>query len=366
MPKHQISSGADYAPTAEAELVVEPGEFHFAAAFLDHGHIHGQTNGLKDAGATLKWVYDPDPAKVADFVAKTPEVQVAESYDQILDDASIDLVASAAVPSERAEIGFQAIRAGKDYFVDKSPFTTLEQLEKARGIVAETGRKYMVYYSERLHNEAGMKAGQLIADGAVGRVLQVINLAPHRLAKATRPEWFFDKSKYGGILTDIGSHQFEQFLAYTGATDAEINFARVANFNNPDRPGLEDFGEVSLRANTGASFYCRMDWFTPDGLPTWGDGRTFVVGTEGTLEARKYVDVARQAPASKIFLVNGTEEREIECLDETGFPYFGRLILDCLHRTEHAMTQEHAFKAAELSMRAQEIADAHSLPNVDS
>jgi predicted dehydrogenase len=357
MSKHQISSGADYAPTAATVNVVEPGAFVFASAFLDHGHIYGQTNGLKDAGATLKWVFDPDDEMVAAFVEMHPEAKAADSYEQILDDPEIQMVAAAAVPSERAAIGFQALQAGKDYFTDKSPFTTLEQLEQARKLVTETGRRYMVYYSERLHNEGGMAAGQLIADGAVGKVLQVINLAPHRLSKAARPDWFFEKEKYGGILTDIGSHQFEQFLHYTGAQDASINFARVGNFNNPDKPGLEDFGEASLTADNGASFYCRLDWFTPDGSASWGDGRTFVVGTEGTLEVRKYMDVARSAPASKIFLVNGTHEQEIDCLNNTGFPFFGELILDSINRTENAMTQEHAFKAAELSMKAQLMAD---------
>lgn len=357
MSKHQIASGANYAPTAEAEKVVQPGEFIFAAAFLDHGHIYGQTNGLTDAGGTLKWVYDPDPQKVSAFVEKNPEAQVADSYEQILNDPEIKLVTSAAIPSERAGIGVQALQAGKDYFTDKSPFTTLEQLNEARRLVAATGQKYMVYYSERLHNEAGMRAGQLIADGAIGRVLQVINIAPHRLSKGTRPDWFFDKEKYGGIITDIGSHQFEQFLHYTGAADAKINFARVENFNNPDKPGLEDFGEASLTADNGASFYCRMDWFTPDGSASWGDGRTFVIGTTGTIEARKYMDVARAAPASKIMLVNETGEQEIDCLNNTGFPFFGELILDSLNRTENAMTQAHAFKAAELSMKAQAMAD---------
>lgn len=357
MSKHQISTGLDYAPTAETEKVVEPGEFIFAAAFFDHGHIYGQTNGLKDAGASLKWAYDPDPERLADFLEKNPEAQPAESYEQILNDPDVQLVCAAAVPSERAGIGFRALEAGKDYFTDKSPFTTLDQLERARKLTAETDRKYMVYYSERLHNEAGMAAGQLIADGAVGKVLQVINLAPHRLSKAARPDWFFDKEKYGGILTDIGSHQFEQFLHYTGAEDAAVNFARVENFNNPDKPGLEDFGEASLTADTGASFYCRLDWFTPDGSSSWGDGRTFVVGTEGTMEVRKYMDVARTAPASKIFLVNGEGEQEINCLNNTGFPFFGELILDCINRTENAMTQARAFKAAELSLKAQAKAD---------
>ena len=358
MSKNQISNGAEYAPTAKTKQVVQPGEFVFASAFMDHGHIYGQTDALKKAGATLKWAYDPDQERLAQFLKENPEAQAADSYDQILNDPEIRMVTSAVVPAERAEIGFQALQVGKDYFTDKSPFTSMEQLEKARKIVAETNQKYMVYYSERLHNEAGMRAGQLIADGAVGRVLQVLNLAPHRLEKAARPDWFFDKEKYGGILTDIGSHQFEQFLAYTGARDATINFARVDNFNNPDKPGLEDFGEASLTADNGASFYCRVDWFTPDGSPVWGDGRTFVIGTEGTLEVRKYSDPCRQAPDSRIFLTNGEKEQEIECFGNIGFPFFDDLILDSLNRTEKAMTQAHVFKAAELSMKAQAFADA--------
>jgi predicted dehydrogenase len=361
MAAPNIANGATYAPTAEMEKVVGPGEFVFAAAYLDHGHIYGQTTGLKDSGATLKWVFDPDPDKVSAFVEQHPETKVAESYGQILADPEVSLVAAAAVPCERAGIGFKALEAGKDYFTDKSPFTTLDQLATARRLVATTGKKYLVYYSERLHNEAGMKAGELIAQGAVGRVLQVINLAPHRLSKQTRPDWFFDKEKYGGILTDIGSHQFEQFLHYTGAKDAVVNFARVENFNHSDKPGLEDFGEASLTADNGASFYCRLDWFTPEGSPVWGDGRTFVVGTEGTLEARKYMDVCRQAPDSRIFLTTGDAAQEIACFENVGFPFFGELILDCINRTEKAMTQAHAFKAAELSMKAQAMADGVSV-----
>lgn len=352
MSNENIAKGATYAPTAKAEQVVAPGEFNFAATHLNHGHIYGQTNGLKDAGGTLKWVYDPDPEKVASFLEKNPEARVADSYLQILEDPEIRMVASAAIPNKRAEIGFQCMEAGKDYFTDKAPFTTLEQLETARLKVAETGQKYMVYYSERLHNEGAMKAGTLIADGAIGRVLQVINLAPHRLDKESRPDWFFKKKKYGGIITDVGSHQFEQFLTYTGAKDATINFARVSNFNNPETPEFEDFGEVSLTADNGASFYCRMDWFTPKGSPVWGDGRTFVVGTQGTLEIRKYMDPCRQAPDSRIFLIHNTEQ-EIECHGNVGFPFFGELILDGLNRTENAMTQALVFKAAELSMKAQ-------------
>jgi predicted dehydrogenase len=352
-----ITDGANYTPSCEVPRVVRPGDFCFAAAHLDHGHIFGQTNGLRDAGATLKWVYEPDPAKLGKFAETYPEVRIADCLERILEDPEVRLVAAAPVPSERAALGCRVMAAGKDYFTDKSPFTTLDQLEQARSAVERTGQKYAVYYAERLHNDAAWHAGELVAQGAIGRVLQVVNLAPHRLSADTRPDWFFDKRRYGGILTDIGSHQVEQFLTYADCRDASIKFARVDNCCHPNRPELEDFGEMSLTGDNGTSFYARVDWLTPAGQSGWGDGRTFILGSEGSIELRKYLDVARQAPSSQVFLVNNEGELKIECLGQTGFPYFRQLVLDCINRTEFAMTQAHAFKAAELSMLAQLLAD---------
>lgn len=360
-----ISDGASYAPKTERRAVVEPGEFRFAAAYLNHGHIAGQCNGLLDAGGTLTHVFDPDPARIAGFIERFPNVSIAPSFEALLEDDSLHLIASAAVPDQRAGIGAQVLRSGKDYFTDKSPFTSLDQLQQIESLVLRTGRRYFVYYAERVHNEAAWHAGELIAEGRIGDVVQVVNLAPHRLAAQSRPDWFFDKQRYGGIITDIGSHQVEQFLTYADCVDASVNFAAARNHGHPEYPGLEDFGEFSLTGvrgqtsstSAGPSFYSRVDWYTPDGLPVWGDGRTFIVGSEGTLEVRKYIDLGRRAPASVILLADSNGVEEIDCRERIGFPFFGQLILDSLNRTEYAMTQAHIFKAAEISMRAQLQAD---------
>jgi predicted dehydrogenase len=351
--------GMNWAPSAPLpEPVVERGRFTFAASFFNHGHIYGQTNGLSQAGGVCKWAWDPDPAALAQFCRTYPEVQPAESYQQILDDPAVQLVTTAAIPSDRPWYGFEAMRAGKDYFTDKPPFTTLEQLAEARQVVQQTGRKYLCDFSERLHTEAGWYAGELVRAGRIGRVLQVLIMAPHNLARDRRPDWFFEKGKYGGIITDIGSHQIEQFLTYTGATDATINFARVANFANPETPGLDDFGEFSFTMNNGASCYCRLDWFNPRGLRSWGDGRTFILGTDGYLEVRKYIDITSDPLQSQvIYLVDHEGEKRIPCQGKVGYPFYGRLILDCLNRSEDAMTQEHCFKAAELALLAQKQAE---------
>jgi predicted dehydrogenase len=350
----KMPDGMNYAPKGKPNPVVKKGEFTFAAIGLDHGHIYGQCGGLIDAGAVLKSVYDPDPKKVDKFCETFPGVKRAASEEEILSDPEVLLVAGAAITSERCALGLRIMSAGKDYFTDKAPLTTLEQLDTAKAKVKETGKKYAVYYSERLHVESAVFAGQLIEQGAIGRVVQVLGLGPHRLGASWRPEWFFQKEKYGGILCDIGSHQIEQFLYYTGAKDASIVRSQIANYNHPQYPGLDDFGDAVLVADNGAAGYFRVDWFTPDGLQMWGDGRLFILGTEGFIEQRKYMQLGEKGShGGNVYLANNNEETYYNIEGKVGYPFFGELILDCLNRTENAMTQEHTFKAAELCVKAQ-------------
>lgn len=350
------NDGMNYAPTGKPQPVVKPGEFVFAAAALDHGHIYGMCNGLVEAGAQLKWVWDPDPAKVDKFVQQYPQVQIAPSLETLLNDPQVQLIAGAGVPSERCPLGLKVMAAGKDYFVDKAPLTTLEQLEDAKAMVAKTGRKYAVYYSERLHVESAVFAGQLVKQGAIGTVMQTLGTGPHREGEG-RPDWFYDKRYFGGILCDIGSHQIEQFLFYTSNEEAHIVASQVRNVNHPQYPQFEDFGDAMLAGENGATGYFRCDWFTPAGLPTWGDGRLTLLGTEGYIEIRKYIDLTR-GEQDVVYLVNKEGEHRYPVAGQVGFPYFGELIKDCLNRTENAMTQAHAFKAAELCVKAQMLANA--------
>lgn len=347
------NDGMNYAPEGKVSSVVKKGEFRFAAIGLDHGHIYGMCNGLMEAGGELVAVYDPDINKVKAFCQKFPSATPAESELDIMDDPSIHLIASACIPSERGELGLRSLDHGKHYFADKPAFTTLEQLEKARQKTKETTLKWGIYYGERLHNEGSIFAGDLIEKGAIGRVVQVMGTGPHRINVESRPDWFFDPEAYGGILCDIGSHQIEQFLTFTGAKDAKVLHSKVANYHFKQFPNFEDFGDATLVADNGATFYFRVDWFTPDGLGTWGDGRVFILGTQGYIEVRKYIDVARDQSGDHLYLVNHQGEKHYELSRKVGYPFFGAFILDCLNGTENAMTQEHAFKAAELCIIAQ-------------
>jgi predicted dehydrogenase len=353
MQPAQKADGMNYAPQGRPQPVCQPGEFRFAAIGLDHGHIHGMCNGLAEAGAELVRVYDPDPQKVQAFCSAHPGVQPARSDQEILDDPAIQLIASAPVPSQRGPLGLRALDHGKDYFTDKPPFTTAEQLAAARLAVHRTRRIFAVYYSERLHVEAAVRAGQIIQEGALGRIVHMVGLGPHRLNAPSRPPWFWNPKHYGGILVDLGCHQIEQFLFYTGAQSARVLHSKIANYSQPDHPEFQDFGDATLLADNGATFYFRVDWFTPDGLRAWGDGRTFVVGTQATLELRKYLDVARDPAGDHLYLVDPQGEHHLSLQGQVGYPYFGQLIRDCLDRTQTAMPQAHTFLAIELALQAQ-------------
>jgi predicted dehydrogenase len=350
-------SGMFYVPEGKGKAVCKPGEFRFSVIGLDHGHIYGMTTGLVNAGAELVSVYDPDPAKVEKFRKTFAQAAAARSEAEVLGDKNIQLIATACVTSDRGAMGLKAQDAGKHFFTDKAPFTTHAQLEAARKKVKATGLKWAVYFSERLQNECSVMAGELVKAGEIGKVIQVLGLGPHRLGAPERPAWFFKREKFGGILCDIGSHQIEQFLFYADVKDAKVTQASVANMGNPEYPEFEDFGDATLIGDNGARQYFRVDWFTPNGLPTWGDGRLFILGTKGYIELRKYVDVARDAKENHVYIVNGENARYIPASGTVGFPFFGEFILDCLNKTDKAMTQAHIFKAAELCLDAQALAD---------
>ena len=334
----------------------------FAAIGLNHDHIYGQVNVMLRAGAELVAFHAIEDDLAAVFTERFPQAKRVADKKEILEDRSIALIVSAAISSERAGLAIEAMRHGKDVMLDKPGMVTLDQLGDVRKVQAETKRIVSILYSEHFETASTVKAGELVKAGAIGKVIHTTGLGPHRLRKPTRPEWFFDRKRYGGIITDIASHQCEQFLFFADALDAKVVTATVANRANPDRPELQDFGEMLLHAGS-ITGYVRVDWFTPDGLPNWGDGRLTILGTEGTIELRKYIDVAGRPGTDHLFL---TDRKGMQHIDCTGLdlPYGRQLAADIRDRTETAMSQEHCFKAMELALKAQALAEATSLNSI--
>ncbi len=327
---------------------------NFGVIGINHGHIYGMAEALIEGGGTLISVYAKEADLLTAFAKKFPNAKIAKSEDEIIEDPKIQLIASAAIPIERAPLGIRVMQAGKDFMSDKPGILNFSQLEQVKKTQKETNRIYSIMYSERLGNPASVKAGELVKSGAVGKVVQTIGLGPHRMRPASRPDWFFDPEKAGGILCDIGSHQCDQFLYYTNSQTATVNFSQVGNFGNAAYPNYRDFGDMAVRSDH-ATGYIRIDWFTPEGLNTWGDGRTFILGTEGYIEMRKYTDIAGRNGGNHLFLIDQKETVYFDC-GQVHMPYGQQLVSDVVNRTETAMAQAHCFLATELALKGQQMA----------
>jgi predicted dehydrogenase len=350
------SSGAFTVEKADSTPASPPRHhIRFGVIGLDHAHIYSMSAAVKRGGGELVSFFATDPRQIEAFRKQFPEAKLAGGEDEIIEDESLQLIASAAIPDLRAPLGVRCMRAGKDYLADKPGITTLKQLAEVRKAVKETGRKFAIMYSERLEVRSAVHAGELVKQGAIGRVVQTINLGPHRMNIPSRPAWFFDKTRYGGILCDIGSHQADQFLYYTNSRKAKVVAAQVGNLNFPQYPGFEDFGDLTM-VGDGGTGYVRVDWYTPDGLSTWGDGRLFILGTEGYIELRKYINVASDLTGGNhMYIVDKKQARYIDCKD-VELPFGPQFVADIANRTQDAQDQEQALLAAELVLKAQKVA----------
>jgi predicted dehydrogenase len=325
-----------------------------AAIGLNHPHIYEMVQCLLDAGVELVAFHAEEDDLAVAFARRFPQARRVDDTRRILEDRTIAIVASATIPDKRATVAIDAMRHGKDVMVDKPGVITTEDLTALRRTHKETGRIFSVCFSERFQVRSSAKASELVAAGAIGRVVQTVGLGPHRLGLNPRPDWFYQRARYGGILVDIAAHQADQFLHYTGSTEAEIVAAHIANYANPNKPELEDFGEMMLRGNRGTG-YVRVDWYTPDGLGVWGDGRLVILGTEGYIEARKYIDIAGKPGADHLFLVDKKGTQRVDC-SGTPLPYGAAFVRDVSERSETAMSQDHCFLACELGLKAEAMA----------
>ena len=358
----KMSSLALLPVVSQQNTFVNPDKFlapriKFSVIGINHAHIYGMVDAVTRGGGELVAFHAKENDLAADFIKKYPTVKRTDTEKEILEDATIQLIMSSRIANERAPLGVQVMKHGKDYLTDKPGITTLEQLAEVRKVQKEAKRIFAIMYSERFENRATVKAGELVKAGAIGRVIQTIGLGPHRVNPKTRPDWFFNKTQFGGIIADIGSHQFDQFLFFTNSTKAEIVASQIGNVNHPQYPNFEDFGDIMMRGN-GGSGYIRVDWFTPDALKSWGDGRLTILGTDGYIEVRKNIDIASgHEGGNHLYMVNQKETQYIDCKDIV-LPFGEQLVNDILNRTETAMPQVHCFLATELALKAQKMAQS--------
>jgi predicted dehydrogenase len=366
MPEGAIALGGGHGRLAEGAVLPaaqaeEAPKYHikFAVCGMSHDHIYGMVGAVQRGGGELVAAWGGEEDKLAAFKKRFPNAKIVATQDEILNDPSVQLVLTSQIPVERAGIAIRAMKQGKDVLSDKPGMTTLDQLAEIRKTIGETKRIYAILYSELLEVKAAVYAGILVRQGAIGKVIQTINIAPHQIVQhggdagggMARPEWFWHPDQYGGILCDIGSHQVDQFLYYTGSKQAEVVESQIANVRHPDHPRFQDFGDMVLRGDRGLG-YVRLDWFTPDGLGTWGDGRLFILGTDGYIEIRKYADVAVKHQGNNLFLVDNKQAMYVDC-NQMPLPFGPQFVADIVNRTHVAQDPDECLLAAQLVIEAQ-------------
>lgn len=352
-----IIDGRDFHPLSKKNMdkVVSPGEFCFAVVGLVHGHVYGMIEGLIGAGADLCCVYEPNDCLFQKFHSTYPGVERVQSLDSILFSDRIDLVVNCLRPDERADFSISVLESGRDVFSDKPGF--LKKIDGDRILAASALGKsnYYIYFSEHIHHEESLAAKNLIDSGKLGKVFHYSGFAPHRLNADSRPWWFFDAKVNGDVLIDLGCHLFEQFLWFTGSKTAHVEKSILRNVCHAQYDGFFDFGESLIVGDSGATGYIMVDWFTPDGLSSWGDCRAFISGTSGSLEVRKYLDIA-SGPNGILLLCDNEKEQKISVKDSIGFPFFGRLIQACLGVRPFDFDTSWCVNAMKLAIEASESA----------
>jgi predicted dehydrogenase len=323
----------------------------FAIIGLDHNHAYNHVRLLLNAGAELAAYYTDKPELAAEFAGSYPDAPRAASIQAILEDTTIDVIGGSPMPALRAGISIDAMQHGKDVLIDKPAVTTLEQLAEVERVQRETGRLWRLYSNEHWDRRCTIRAGQLVHAGAIGRVIQTTGFGPHTPRVPTRPAWFFDRSVSGGIIGDIGAHQIEQFLYFTGSTTASIVTSVTGNFGHPDFPEFEDYAEVSLQGNAGLGWF-RVDWHGPESIQVPGDIRLFLLGTDGYMEMRKYYDPAGRPGGEHLFVVDRNGAHFVDTSD-VPLTFGTRFLDDVRNRTETSISQDRSFLVIRLATQAQ-------------
>jgi predicted dehydrogenase len=327
----------------------------------EHLHLFEMVDGLVRAGAETV-CHATDDGPLADLYAGYRPESQRRDVDAVVGDDSLDLVVLAGVPAERAGAAVEALRAGRHVLAAKPAVTTEAQLVAVDAAVAASGRRWWVFFSERLVNRAVAECVRRVRAGEIGEVVAVSGSAPHTLAAEGRPEWFFDPTRGGGVLVDLAAHQADQLVALCGPGRTEVAAATVANVATPEHPAFRDLGRMSLRHSTDGGRVVvsdhHVDWLSPSGLGTWGDVRLVVHGTAGTMEVRANIDPAGEPGAEHLIAVDDGPPRRVDT-SGVALDWAERLVADVAEGTDTLVPHDHTVAACRITLAAQAMAEAH-------
>lgn len=326
---------------------------------IEHLHLFEMIDGLVGVGAETVCHAGGDGPLTSMYEGWRSGSERRSVYG-VLGDDSLDLVVLADVPADRGHLAADALLAGRHVLAAKPAVTTMNDLDAIDAAVRSSGRRWWVFFSERLCNRAVTEAVRLVHAGAIGELVAVAGAAPHTLAADSRPQWFFDRDRSGGILVDLAAHQADQLLSLAGPGSTEVLAATVANVA-ASPPSFQDLGRMSLRHTTNAGHVVlsdhHVDWLSPAGLGTWGDVRLTLTGTAGSIEVRSNIDVAGAPGGEHLILVDSDSARRVDC-SGVAIDWAERLRADIDLGTDSFLDHDHTVAACRLALAAQAHAEA--------
>lgn len=193
-------------------------------------------------------VADLDPEKVALIRRRYPNVRATTEIDDILSDATIEAVVIATPVRTHFTLAMQALRNGKDVWLEK-PMT--ETADQARRLVEEARRRDRILHVDHtfVYTGAVRKMREIIACGDLGKVLYY---------DATRVNLGLFQHDVN-VISDLAVHDF-------GILDYLLNEAPVAvtasgTNHYPGTP--ENLAHVTLYYDSGAIAHIGVNWLAP-------------------------------------------------------------------------------------------------------
>lgn len=281
----------------------------FSIIGCEHEHISIFIEEMLELGHECAGIYEAENKALLESVAEKYNLPIAEDKEMLLSN-NVDMVGSSAINNQKIDIIELCEERGKHIMVDKPAVTNREDYKRLQAVIDRGQIEVGMLLTER-YRPAFSTLKRYIDEQRLGKIINIGIRKPHKLKPSTRPAWHFSKEQGGGIVIDLFVHDFDLLRWLTG--DEIRGFDGMVTKNMlPEYPTFYDAAavQVLLKDNTIAQLYA--DWHTPEASKTYGDGRIFVVGTEGYAELRLSGDPLITDETLMLFVTHEKEYERVE------------------------------------------------------
>lgn len=152
-------------------------------------------------------------------LAEYPEVRIAKSFEEILNNSAIDIVVVNTPNEHHFPMTKAALLAGK-HVVSEKPFTlSLREGEELIALAQQQQKILAVFHNKRLETDH-MTVEKILREGALGRVIEIEWHYDRYRNNITHKLWKEDPLPGSGTWWDLGVHMLDSMLILLGRPKA--------------------------------------------------------------------------------------------------------------------------------------------------